>query len=63
MGVTDLVGDNKNPILTVPAALFSLPYAAVSGGFEGVYFGAKNSWDNSETKPFSKDAFSLGELK
>jgi hypothetical protein len=59
----ELVGESRNPVFLVPAGIISLPWGVFSGGVEGLYTGVANSWVNSDDKPFSKDAFSLGEMK
>ena len=61
-GTKDLVGESKNPVLVVPAAVFSLPFGIMASPFEGLGYSAVNSWKASgEAEPFSADAFSLGD--
>jgi hypothetical protein len=57
----DLIKDSKNPILVVPVTIFSLPFTIPIGTLFGTGHAIKNSWVNKNDKPFSKDAFSLGQ--
>lgn len=59
----ELVGESKNPIFLVPAGMLSLPWGVFSGSVEGLYAGIADSWVYADDKPFSKDSFSLGEMK
>jgi len=59
----DLIQQRANPFFVAPATLVNLPFAAVAGGLEGPFHSVKNSWENSEKKPFSKDAFGLGPME
>lgn len=61
-GNQDIIRDSTNPILVIPATIITLPFSVPAGACEGVYRGVKNSWLNSSKNPFSKDAFSLGEM-
>ena len=57
------IGGKDNPALRGASALAILPFAVFKGGLEGLYYGTANSWANSSEHPFSKDSFSLGEMK
>lgn len=60
----DLIGESKNPILvTLFGTGFGLPAGALSGALQGVVLGPYHSAKNSVDEPFSKDVFSLGEMK
>src|SRR5271170_133026 len=59
----ELVGENRNPFFLVPAGMLAFPWGLFSGGVEGLYDGVADSWVNSADKPFSKESFSLGEMK
>lgn len=61
-GTKDLLGDTDNWFLMVPAGALTVPFGCVSGAASGVVHGAKNAWTGSADEPFSKDAFSLGEM-
>lgn len=61
-GTKDLLGDTDNWFLIVPAGALTVPFGCVSGGASGVLTGAKNAWTGSADEPFSKDAFSLGDM-
>jgi hypothetical protein len=58
----DLVGETSNPLLLGAAGVLGVPAGVLSGALQGPVYGMKNSWDNLD-EPFSKDAFSLGEIK
>lgn len=58
----DASGNSDNKGKLAAASLIGLPVGIFTGSIEGVYWGLANSWTNS-SKPFSKDAFSLGEMK
>lgn len=61
-GTKDLVGDTDNWFIIAPASVIAIPFGCVSGGASGVLTGAKNAWVGSADEPFSKDAFSLGDM-
>ena len=56
-----IAGDKGNPLVTGMAALAGVPFGIFTGTLEGSYYGMKNAAMNTD-KPFSKDAFSLGDL-
>ena len=56
-------GKSDNKFKTAGAYLFAWPVGVFTGTLEGTYLGTKNSWMNSSEHPFSKDSFSLGEMK
>lgn len=62
-GIKDITGENKwlKILLFVPGTIISVPFACVSGPVEGAYFGTRNSLVHAN-EPFSKDAFSLGDM-
>lgn len=55
--------DSKNPLRLTLAGIMGVPFGLWSGIFDGAYSGLKTSLIYSGEKPFSKDTFSLGELK
>lgn len=59
-GTRGIAGDTSNPWLLAPAAVISLPFAAISGFCEGPVYAFRNSY--MADKPFSKEQFSLGEM-
>lgn len=61
-GSRDLIGESKNPLLVGFTCAFSLPYAVAGGILEGGQYSVENSWRASKNDPFSKDAFSLGDM-
>ncbi len=61
-GTKDLVGDTGNWLLLAPAGVIATPFGCVSGGAGGVLSGIKNARTGSADEPFSKDAFSLGDM-
>lgn len=56
-----IAGDKGNPLMTGMAALAGVPFGIFTGTLEGGYYGMKNAAMNTD-KPFSKDAFSMGDL-
>lgn len=61
--MSEELGGKDNPALRGASALATLPFAIFKGGLEGMYYGTANSWANSSEHPFSKDSFSLGDMK
>lgn len=61
-GTKDLVGDTDNWFILAPAGVVATPFGCVSGGAGGVLSGIKNAWTGSADEPFSKEAFSLGDM-
>lgn len=61
-GTKDLVGDTGNWFILAPAGIIATPFGCLSGGAGGVLSGVKNAWTGSADEPFSKDAFSLGDM-
>ncbi len=59
----DLVGDTSNPILLGAGGVLGVPAGLMSGGMYGAYAGVADSWVNANDNPYSKDSFSLGEMK
>lgn len=59
----DLVGETSNPIFLAPAYGLAITPGIMSGTIYGVFAGAADAWKNSEDAPFSKEAFSLGDMK
>jgi hypothetical protein len=62
-GIKDITGENKwlKILLFAPGTIISVPFACISGPVQGAYFGTRNSLMNCN-EPFSKDAFSLGDM-
>ncbi|HEY9786471.1 MAG TPA: hypothetical protein V6D17_13775 [Candidatus Obscuribacterales bacterium] len=58
----DISGKDANPIKVGFASLLGLPIGVVTGTVEGGYYGMENAAIHTD-KPFSKEQFSLGELK
>ncbi len=58
-----LTGNKDNDVLSTGVQVLALPIGVFPGAIEGVGFGTANSWKNSKDKPFTKEFFSLGELK
>lgn len=53
--------DSSNPAFLLAAGIVGLPIGMFVGGVEGLYYGPANAFTNHD-KPFSKEAFSLGEI-
>jgi hypothetical protein len=61
--VDNWTGDNKDkPRVTVPASIFFAPFAVADGILLSPFSAVKRSWQNKDN-PFSKEQFSLGEIK
>lgn len=58
----DLTGDTDKLYFILPAGLLGMPFGALSGTVEGTFLGIINSWKASGDEPFSKEAFSLGDM-
>ena len=61
-GTHGMVGETDKKQLIIPATLFWLPFAVVTGTLEAPCYAVINSLENAD-KPFSKEQFSLGEMK
>ena len=59
----ELSGETSNPLIVLPCASLGLPAGIISGCFQGVLYGPINGWKYSDDKPYSKESFSLGEMK
>ncbi len=59
----ELVGDTDNPLILGAAGILGVPAGLMSGGIYGLWAGAADSWVNADDNPYSRDAFSLGEMK
>jgi len=60
--VHGMVGDSDNKLARATLGTLWFPFAVVTGVCEAPFDGAINAFRNTD-KPFSKDQFSLGELK
>lgn len=58
-GITDLVGENRNPLLLLPAATLSVPYGIVGGTISGPMYAAHNGWKHADDDSLSKEGFGL----
>lgn len=60
-GVKDICGQSTNPVFTVPAGIFTLPFGVLSGGLQAPVVSMYNAWTTSGDEPFSKASFGLGD--
>jgi ABC-type antimicrobial peptide transport system permease subunit len=58
-GVTDIVGENRNPLLVLPSAALSIPFGIVAGSISGPMYAAANGWRHSDDDHLSKEGFGL----
>ncbi|MBX9722909.1 MAG: hypothetical protein K2X81_16020 [Candidatus Obscuribacterales bacterium] len=61
-GISDLVGENRNPVFVGLASIFAIPYGGVGGIIGGPIVAGINSWKYSADEPFSRSSFSLEDL-
>lgn len=59
----ELVGETENPLILAPASVLGVPAGIMSGGIYGLAHAIGNAWTNADDNPFSKDSFSLGDMK
>lgn len=59
----DLTGETDNKLLLGAGGVLGVPAGLMSGAIYGVYAGVADSWVNANDNPYSKDSFSLGEMK
>lgn len=61
-GISDLVGENRNPIFVGIASIFAIPYGSAGGIIGGPIVAGINAWKYSDEEPFSRSSFSLEDL-
>lgn len=59
----ELVGDTDNPLFLGAGGILGVPAGLMSGAIYGLYAGVADSWVNADDNPYSKDSFSLGDMK
>ena len=52
----------ERPLLFVPAMAIGVPACAMGGLWDGLVTGPVDAWEYSADQPFSKQAFSLGDM-
>ena len=59
----ELVGETDNPLILGAGGVLGVPAGLMGGALYGLYAGTADSWVNADDNPYSRDSFSLGDMK